>query len=92
MEMIMSDHAIQRQQQRCISALEVELLLMYGRAKHKGDGSVVTYLDKRGYKRLERDVRRVVQRVERLKTEYIVEIPGSRVVTVGHRYRPIKKK
>lgn len=92
MQMTMTNHAEKRQQQRSISDLEVELLLMYGREVHHGDGCVMTYLDKRAYKRLERDVKRVAQRLERLKNEFLVDAEGEAVVTVGHRYRHINTK
>lgn len=92
MEMHMTDHATKRQQQRAISNLEIELLLMYGKEAHHGNGRVMTYLDKRGYKRLERDVRRVAQRLERLRNEYLIDAAGEVLVTVGHRYRHINTK
>lgn len=92
MKMHMTDHAAKRQQQRAISNLEIELLLMYGKEAHHGDGCVMTYLDKRGYKRLERDVRRVVQKLERLRDEYLIDADGEAIVTLGHRYRHINTK
>lgn len=91
MNMTMSGHAAKRQQQRAITDLEVELLMMYGREVHHGEGRVMTYLDKKGYKRLERDVRRIAQKLERLRDEFLIESDDV-VVTVGHRYRHINTK
>lgn len=88
----MTGHAIKRKQQRAISNLEIELLFMYGKEAYHGDGRVMMYLDRRAYERLERDVKRVAQKLEQLKNEYLIDSEGECVVTVGHRYRHINTK
>lgn len=92
MQPAMTEHAAIRQQQRGISDLEIELILMYGRDSHHGDGCVFTKIDSKGFKKLQRDLKRVCQRLERLKSEFIVHDDGRSIVTVGHKYRKINQR
>ncbi|MBZ0330999.1 DUF4258 domain-containing protein [Halomonas sp. ANAO-440] len=82
-----SDHAQKRLQQRGITDLEVELILMYGSEIHQGDGCVYSRIDRDAFKRLERDLKRVHQKIDSLRRKFVVISDTSTVVTTGHEYR-----
>ena len=88
--MHLTAHAQTRKQQRSISDLEIELLMLYGSDQHQGEGITLTYLDKKGFERLERDIKRVYKRLEKLRYEYLVN-HGESVITVGHRFKSIPR-
>lgn len=88
--MQLTNHAQARKQQRSISDLEIELLMLYGSDQHQGEGVILTYLDKKGFERLERDIKRVYKRLEKLRHEYLIN-HGESVITVGHRFKPISR-
>jgi hypothetical protein len=88
----LSQHACTRMQQRGISQDALCRLLDYGREAHGHDGSVTVYFDKEARRRLERDAgtetRKQLTRLARL---YAVLGGDGGVVTVGHRYRRLKR-
>ena len=88
----LSPHARVRMQQRGISQRALFCLLDYGREAHGHDGSVTVYFDKTARRRLERDTgpdaRRQLARLGRL---YAVVGGDGGVVTVGHRYRRLRR-
>ena len=88
----LSRHARARMQQRGISQAALFCLLDYGREAHEHDGSVTLYFDKTARRRLERDAgpdsRKQLARLRRL---YAVLGGDGGVVTVGHRYRRVRR-
>lgn len=87
-----SAHAQKRLQQRGITDLEVELILMYGSETHHDDGCVYSKIDRDDFKRLERDIKKVYQKLEKLRHQFVVTANGCTVVTAGHEYnRAIRK-
>jgi ATP sulfurylase len=87
-----SNHAEKRLQQRGITDLEVELILMYGSETHHGDGCVYSRIDRNSFRRLEKDLKRVNQKIESLKKKFVVISDACTVVTTGHEYRHANRK
>ena len=88
----LSPHARARMQQRGISPAALYCLLEYGREAHGHDGSVTLYFDKAARRRIEREAgpetRKELGRLARL---YAVVGGDGGVVTVGHRYRRLRR-
>lgn len=91
--MYLSQHAEQRLQQRGIPREALDYVLTYGRVSHDHHGGCVVWLDKRARARLCREAgRRVLRRLGKHLDTYAVTDPADgRVVTVGHRYRRIRR-
>ena len=89
--MRMTKHAHTRMQQRAIPPLILEWLDEYGHCQHDSYGATVYYFDKRGRRRLSRDVGTIVtRRLGDLLDAYMVK-KDDQVITVGHRYRRINR-
>ena len=91
--MYLSRHAEQRMQQRGIPRQAVDVVLAYGRVSHDHHGGCVVWLDKRARARLCREAgRRVLRRLDKHLNAYAVTDPDDgTVLTVGHRYRRIRR-
>ena len=90
--MTLSHHAQQRMQQRGIPLKVVDYLLAYGRVSHDHRGGRVIWLDKRSRARLGAgEGRQVLRGMDKLLNAYVVTDTDGTVVTVGHRYRRIKR-
>lgn len=87
-----SNHAQKRLQQRGITGLEVELILMYGSETHHGDGCVYSCIDRDAFKRLERDIKRVNQKLDSLRRKFVVISDNRTVVTAGYEFRHAIRK
>ena len=88
----LSPHARTRMQQRGISQGALSCLLDYGREAHGHDGSVTLYFDKAARRRLERDAAPAARKqLARLGRLYAVLDGDGGVVTVGHRYRRLRR-
>lgn len=85
-----TDHAATRSQQRGIPPLMVDLLLKFGCREHDHAGAEVCFFDRRSKKRLESYVGSLAGKLSEHLDSYIV-VAGDLVVTVGHRYKKIKK-
>lgn len=85
-----TDHAVTRSQQRGIPPLMVDLLLQFGCREHDHAGAEVCFFDRRSKKRLESYVGSLAGKLSEHLDSYIV-VAGDLVVTVGHRYKKIKK-
>ena len=84
-------HARIRMKQRCIDAAALEALLDFGRTEHQR-GSSIVYLDKRARRRLRRELGDdVVKTIGKRLSTYAVISPDGAVVTVGHRFRRIRR-
>ena len=91
--MQLTDHARQRMQQRGIPAQAVGYLLAYGRMSHDHHGGCVVWLDKRSRARLCREEgRQVLRRMDKHLNAYAVTDTEGAVLTVGHRYRRIRRQ
>ena len=88
--MRLTQHARVRAQQRGLPPLIIDWLLGYGTSSADGHGGMVYYFDRRGRRQLERDCgRKVVSQLSGYLDGYAVVV-DDQVVTVGHRYRPIR--
>lgn len=85
-----TDHAATRSQQRGIPPLMVDLLLKFGYREHDHTGAEVCFFDRRSKKRLESYVGSLAGKLSEHLDSYIV-VAGDSVITVGHRYKKIKK-
>lgn len=88
---LLTHHARARMQQRGISAAALDALLDFGRTAPAGGGCEIVFFDKRARERLARAGVVHPAEAERLCKGYaIVESDGA-VITVGHRYRRIRR-
>lgn len=86
-------HARVRCQQRGIPPEMVGLLLEHGRERHVGHGATMLSFSKRRRERLKRVMTR--EQFAALSSHldvYAIVGPTGRIMTVGHRYRPMRDK
>ena len=87
----MTTHARTRMQQRGIGAAALEALLDYGRVEHADRGCEIVYFDKAARVRLAKQNHGWARDVDRLTRTYAILGPDGAVVTVGSRYRRIRR-
>ena len=88
----LSRHARERMQQRGIPRQAIDYVLTYGRVSHDHHGGRVVWMDKRARARLQREEGYdVASTLDKHLNAYAVIDPDGRVVTVGHRYRRIRR-
>ncbi|MGR6035521.1 MAG: hypothetical protein ACU4EQ_04760 [Candidatus Nitrosoglobus sp.] len=89
--MILTKHAQNRMQQRCILPLVVELLMTYGRTEYQ-NGSEIVYFDNRCFKHVRKELDAVMKNIEQLARAYLVIGKNSQVITAGYGDKKIKRK
>ena len=88
-----STHAKARSQQRGIPRFIDELLDRYGLDEHVGDGRTVRFFNKVALRRMEREMGRpIVAQFARWFDCYKVVGADGGAITIGHRYRHIRRK
>lgn len=88
----MSDHARVRMQQRGIPNDIIEQLIDFGRVTHDHHGGQIVWFDRASRKRLQREYGKAFYRIiEKHLDAYAVLDREGVVVTVGHRFRRIRK-
>lgn len=88
--MRMTRHAHIRCQQRGIPPLIINWLLTYGATRPDGCGGTVYFFDGNSRRQLEGDCgRQIVSRLSDYLGTYAIVI-DERVITTGHRYKPIR--
>ena len=86
----MTNHALERSQQRCIPPLIIHWLCQYGSRRRSSNGTIVCYFDRKSMRLISSDVGNIViRRLSGLMNAYLV-IAGDQILTVGHRYKRIK--
>jgi len=86
----MTNHALERSQQRCIPPLIIHWLCQYGSRRRSRNGTILCYFDKKSLRLISSDVGSVIiRRLSSLMNAYLV-IAGDNILTVGHRYKRIK--
>ena len=86
-----SRHAETRMQQRAVPPLVVNWLQQYGEEKHDHRGAVIRYFSKQSKRALQRDIGNLpIKRMSDYLGTYLIERDGV-VITVGHRYKRIKR-
>lgn len=89
--MDMTKHAEVRQQQRSVPPLILNWLDQYGTREHDGKGAEIVYFDRKSRRTLEREAgKRVVDLLGGLLNAYVV-LTGETVITVGYRYKRIRR-
>ena len=89
-ESSLSAHAARRIRQRGIAPALVERVLAYGREAFDHHGGMVVYVDRATRESLRR--RGAAGRdIDRLGGVYVVVADGA-IVTVGHRYRRLRRR
>lgn len=87
-----TDHARLRIQQRGIQEDVLPLLLKYGQKTYDNYGGKVYYLNKASRERIERECGGAILRKIRDRMDvYAVLNQGNGVVTVGHRFKRIRR-
>ena len=85
-------HAAIRMRQRGIDGQALECLLDYGSTVHDHRGGEILLFDKRAWKRMERDLDGpLLKRAAESRTLYAVRAMDGELVTVGHRYRRVRR-
>lgn len=85
--LLLTEHARTRMQQRAIPSAVVEALLAFGKGEHDHRGGTILYFNKAARRRLERE--RLDRALERHLDAYAVVAGNGEVITVGHRDRRI---
>ena len=88
---MMSRHALARMQQRGIPLDAIDTVLDYGREHHDRHGGVVVCLDQQGRRRMQRAGRLSGGAIDALSCVYVVLATDGTVVTVGHRFRRVRR-
>lgn len=90
--MNMTQHARQRVQQRAIPPLIIDWLCRYGTRIRGMNGTTICVFDRSSRRLLASEVgQTVVRRLSDWMDAYLV-LSGESVITVGHRYRPLKHR
>ena len=92
-ELLLTDHARIRMQQRGVRREVVDLLLQFGSRAYDGRGAQIRYFDGRACKRIrnamgDETLRRCHDRLD----SYAVVANDGQIVTVGHRYRRRRRR
>ena len=89
-----SRHANYRAQQRGIPPLIEQWLDAYGEEDYDGNGACRVFFSKKSIRKMERDFGRApVQKLSAWLDAYKVEDSGTgSVITIGHRYRRMRRK
>ncbi len=86
----MTNHALERSQQRCIPPLIIHWLCQYGSRKRNNNGTIICYFDRKSLRLIASDVGHIIiRRLSGLMNAYLI-IAGDQILTVGHRYKRIK--
>jgi hypothetical protein len=91
MHPFLSPHAQVRMQQRAISADALERLLDFGSVKHLAQDKEIVFFDKKAKRRLAKADRVLAREADRLVRTYAVLGGDGIVITVGHRYRRVRR-
>jgi hypothetical protein len=78
-------------QQRAISAEALERLLDFGSVQHLARDKDIVFFDKKAKRRLAKADKALVREAERLVRTYAVLGGNGIVITVGHRYRRVRR-
>ena len=90
--MNMTRHAQTRLQQRAIPPIIIEWLCKYGCRLQGMNGTTVCFFDRESRRCLASEVGHVVvRRLSDMMDAYLV-MSGNSILTVGHRYKPLRRK
>jgi UDP-N-acetylglucosamine transferase subunit ALG13 len=83
-------HANVRCQQRGIPPIVVDMLLQFGRRDHDHAGAEIVYFDSSAKKKIEKYTGSLIGKFNEHLDSYVV-MAGGAIVTVGTRYKRIKR-
>ena len=87
-----TEHAATRVRQRGVDPVVLDCLLSYGSSVHDHHGGEIVVFDKRAFRRLERAVdAALLRRVADHRSLYAVRSTDGALVTVGHRFRRVRR-
>ena len=89
-EMNNMTHSNQRMQQRGITPLMLEALMLYGSETHQNDGAIRTTFTQKGFKKFEKDIKIINSKLEQLRKMFFVEKNGA-FLTTGYQIQHIYK-
>jgi len=84
--MKLTEHAKHRYQQRGISLNLINLILQYGDFEYKPGGALEYYVKKKDILKIQRDLKILITRLEKLKSKGVLVI-DNKIVTVYHKNR-----
>lgn len=82
----LTKHAEARLQQRGIPPLMLPVVMAYGVEQYQKGGTTVWSLPKASAKRLRRELKELLNRMDALSDTYFVEDEAGTVITAGHRH------
>lgn len=82
----LTKHAEERLQQRGIPPLMLPIVMAYGQEQYQKGGTTVWVLPKKSAKRLRRELKDLLSRMDALSDTYFVENDAGTVITAGHQY------
>lgn len=84
-------HAVTRMQQRGINLDTVACVLAFGQTKHDRHGAIIHYLNKKARKHIQTQAgKNLIKRLDKLMNTYVVVSCDGNILTIGHRYKPIR--
>ena len=90
--MNMTKHAQTRLQQRAIPPIIIDWLYRYGSRLKGVNGTTVCFFDRESRRTLGSEVgHAVVRRLSDMMDTYLV-LAGDSIISIGHRYKPLKYK
>ena len=88
----MTQHAVVRMQQRGIPPFVVECLLDHGRVQHDHHGGRILFFDKASWRRIKRCGKKMsLAKLSKYRKAYAVLTSDGLVLTLGHRYKRIRR-
>jgi len=87
----LTSHARTRMQQRGIRPMELEVLLDYGKSAYVPGGREIVFFDKAARSRLVKQHPEGARAADRFFRDYAILASDGRVVTVGKRFRHLRR-
>lgn len=85
-------HAEKRTQQRCIPPLIIDWLYQFGAEQYDSRGVITRYFNKASKKQaMQKAGKPIVKALSRYMDSYLVEGNNGKIITVGYRYKRIKR-
>lgn len=88
--MKMSEHAQRRSRQRAISEECLDLVLTFGSMKYGPGNAQIYFLDKKGYRKIEKILKQGPQLLEKIDKHVVVIDKNSEIITCYHRTKRFK--
>jgi len=88
----LTEHAAIRARQRGVDPVVLDCLLSFGSSVHDHQGGEIVVFDHKAFRRLERAVdAALLRRVSDHRSLYAVRSTDGALVTVGHRFRRVRR-